>query len=186
LSVGAFAAPTQTVSAAYAYDGQRRLVSATVSGDTVGNGTITACDASGNIWGASLDSETWHFSCASSSDQLESAVLPDGTETNFGYNADGWLTTNRNLAIAHDPSLGLATTAAVSGANASQLRFAYGGSGARVLTQVTGGTSPYGHSTPAHAVLTSVAGIIASAARRRALVRFSQPLPKVGKSVSPR
>ena len=80
-----------------------------MSGDTVGNGTITACDASGNICGASLDSETWHFSCASSSDQLESAVLPDGTESNFGYNADGWLTTNRKLAIAQDPSLGLAT-----------------------------------------------------------------------------
>ncbi|MDT7950753.1 MAG: RHS repeat-associated core domain-containing protein [Acetobacteraceae bacterium] len=129
-----------TQASIFSRDGQGRLTEATVSGGAPGNEAITSYDPSGNIWTATLDGARWSFVCAPGSDRIASGSGPDGPLA-FGYAADGWMTADRDLTLAHDPALNLTSSVEVTGASPQTVAFAYGGGGGRVLKTTTGGTA---------------------------------------------
>ncbi|NTJ62043.1 hypothetical protein G6M50_12110 [Agrobacterium rhizogenes] len=139
-----FGSDSDSTQVAYAYDGQMRLASATVTGGTQGNESVGLYDANGNIWKLTQDDVEYDFTCAPGSNRPSTLAIgsADPDPISLQFSADGRLTQAGGLALEYDPCLKLATGLTVtSGDDVTQLRLAYGGKGQRILKQVSGNTS---------------------------------------------
>lgn len=130
-------AATTTVTS-FTYDGQARLLAATVQGTDVGSESVDEYDANGNIWSLTQDDTAYTFACTSGTDQLQSLSVGGGDPTSFTYSASGNLTHTASLTLDYDPALNL--TSGIASSDGSVLRFAYDGLGRRILKQVSTGT----------------------------------------------
>jgi RHS repeat-associated protein len=130
---GSEASTTQTT---FTYDGQARLLAATVEGRDTGSESVDAYDANGNIWSLTQDDTSYVFTCAPGTDQLQSLGVGGGDATTFTYGASGNLTQTATQTLDYDPALNL--TRGITVSSGSTLRFAYDGLGRRALKQVRG------------------------------------------------
>lgn len=113
---------------AFAYDGHRRLASATGSSDS----RFTSYDANGNLWACTRKGRPSTFTCGEGTDRVQSAAIDGAAESPLAWNARGHLVSGlgRNLEIL--PASGR-TRAIVT--STARLALAYGGAQQRVVKQ---------------------------------------------------
>ena len=111
----------------FAYDGQRRLQSASGTNDV----TIRQYDPNGNIWQVEQDGAEQRFTCAAGSDRLASVTL-GGDTTPVAYNARGQLVSGVGRTLTYEAATAMTTSVATG---AAALRYAYGGTQQRVVKQ---------------------------------------------------
>jgi RHS repeat-associated protein len=136
ISIAFSGSEASTTKTTFTYDGQARLLTATVDGRDTGSESVDAYDANGNIWSLTQDETSYAFTCAPGTDQLQSLSVGGGDATAFTYSACGNLTQTATQTLDYDPALNLTCGIAVS--SGSTLRFGYDGLGRRALKQVRG------------------------------------------------
>ncbi|HEX5749729.1 MAG TPA: RHS repeat-associated core domain-containing protein [Archangium sp.] len=137
----AFGEPAAQNDATYAYDGQSRLVSATVAGGQPGNESVGQYDANGNIWSITQDGVPYTFTYAPGTNQLQTQSVNGAPTSGFTWGADGRLLKSETLALDYEPAFNLTRGITVAGNDPAQVRLAYGGQGQRVVKQVSSASS---------------------------------------------
>ncbi|MEA2564064.1 MAG: large repetitive protein [Acidobacteriota bacterium] len=119
----------------FAYDGQRRLLSATGTHDVA----FTQYDPNGNIWSVDQDGVQQSFPLQPGSDRLQSVTI-GGDTSSVAYNARGQMTSGMGRTLTYDPCTAMTTSISTStGSGSSAIRLAYGGVQQRVFKQVRKG-----------------------------------------------